>query len=827
VGAHEGAGMVVQLGSTNGRGIVDVDRVGEVGANGIDGLRFNGNEAGDHLGAAVGFAGDVTGDGLDDILLGAPNADPVPQGGGAPIIDAGAVYLVNGYSVGGGPVRRGIVDVDRVGNEIAGTVLTGTLANQNAGAALSGLGDFSGDGVPDFAIGSPGSDDGATNTGTVYVVLEPSVPPPGLCGPAGCTVADLGNGARLDVPAGSLASEATLSVTGITQTSALPAPPPAAKTLVAAAGFDDEGRTFALPYPFADLPVRQEVDSQIGSGESFDIWFWNGSDWQDSGLDGSAVANVYYGGRKSVRFAPGTLHVYAAFFDDLDGDGVRDGLDPDRDGDGAANGADNCPGAPNPNQRNCDGDGLGDACDPDFVDTDADGWANACDNCPVRRNPSQSDLDQDGLGDACEASAILRVSSNPADDPDFSSVQAAVVAAPTGGRIEVRPGLGPYVEHILLSAGAPIRIVGSDPAHTGSPIVIDGGTGTAVDVGPSVAGAHLEGLTLRGATGVHASSATSLERVAFESISGTALDLDAGDHTARSVTMGPTVASGIDVAVGASLRLDLAQLRGQTGAAMTVRGGAIVETSLVADSAAAGIVLIPGASLELRHTTIAGNTLAGVDSTAGSAVSVAHSILWGNGAGDLLGVPCAAISWSDTGSPGCTGINSNLSVNPLFAGGGDYRLSAGSALFDHGPDPSSFQGDPCLDLDGGPRLRDADGDGLARMDPGAYERGIPRVPGPVTGLSWSGSTLLSWSTEPSAASYHVYRGALGSLTYGAFAPCRDDLDPARTDTVLSDAQTPLAGQGYFYAVTAEDGAGVEGSLGLATCAERSSFTPCP
>jgi hypothetical protein len=32
---------------------------------------------------------------------------------------------------------------------------------------------------------------------------------------------------------------------------------------------------------------------------------------------------------------------------------------------------------------------------------------------------------------------------------------------------------------------------------------------------------------------------------------------------------------------------------------------------------------------------------------------------------------------------------------------------------------------------------------------------------------------------------------------------------------------------FFYLVTAEDSGGQEGSLGQATCAERSNFTVCP
>ena len=88
---------------------------------------------------------------------------------------------------------------------------------------------------------------------------------------------------------------------------------------------------------------------------------------------------------------------------DSDGDGQGDACDllNDSDGDGVADERDNCPNVNNPDQRDSDGDGQGDACDA-LTDRDGDGIADENDNCLTVSNPDQRDRDGDGYGDACD-----------------------------------------------------------------------------------------------------------------------------------------------------------------------------------------------------------------------------------------------------------------------------------------------------------------------------------------------------------------------------------------------------------------------------------------
>ncbi|MBI2343443.1 MAG: thrombospondin type 3 repeat-containing protein [Deltaproteobacteria bacterium] len=72
---------------------------------------------------------------------------------------------------------------------------------------------------------------------------------------------------------------------------------------------------------------------------------------------------------------------------------------PDGDKDGLADANDNCPFTANADQKDLDGDKIGDICDPDW---DGDRVVNAKDNCPYVPNAKQEDNNQDSVGDACD-----------------------------------------------------------------------------------------------------------------------------------------------------------------------------------------------------------------------------------------------------------------------------------------------------------------------------------------------------------------------------------------------------------------------------------------
>lgn len=107
-------------------------------------------------------AGDVDGDGVGDLLVGAPGAfAPMDADAGMGVELAGAAYLVLGPVQG---VRM---------LEGADARFYGMDPNGGLGGALDGVGDLDGDGFDDIAIGGPRVDAGFTDNGALYLFYGP------------------------------------------------------------------------------------------------------------------------------------------------------------------------------------------------------------------------------------------------------------------------------------------------------------------------------------------------------------------------------------------------------------------------------------------------------------------------------------------------------------------------------------------------------------------------------------------------------------------------------------------------------------------------------
>ena len=136
--------------------------------DGSQGFVLQGERGGDQSGYSVASAGDVNGDGFDDLIVGAPGADGPSDGR----YSAGDSYVIFGKAGGFGAT----IDLATItsGDGSQGFVLQGELVFDRSGTSVASAGDINGDGFDDLIVGASGADgpaDGRNSAGDSYVIF--------------------------------------------------------------------------------------------------------------------------------------------------------------------------------------------------------------------------------------------------------------------------------------------------------------------------------------------------------------------------------------------------------------------------------------------------------------------------------------------------------------------------------------------------------------------------------------------------------------------------------------------------------------------------------
>jgi hypothetical protein len=121
-------------------------------AGGTGGFAINSEATGNLSGFSVSVAGDVNGDGLADLIVGARSFNT----------SAGRSYVVFGQT------GTTAIDLSAVAAGTGGFAINGQLSNDNSGYSVSNAGDVNGDGLADLIVGAYAAN---ANKGKSYVVF--------------------------------------------------------------------------------------------------------------------------------------------------------------------------------------------------------------------------------------------------------------------------------------------------------------------------------------------------------------------------------------------------------------------------------------------------------------------------------------------------------------------------------------------------------------------------------------------------------------------------------------------------------------------------------
>jgi hypothetical protein len=265
---------------------------------------FVGENADDHSGFSVSSAGDVDGDGLDDLLIGA-------YGYYDDGLNAGKTYLFLGSSItAGGPFDLSAADASFVGES----------SHDQSGISVSSAGDVDGDGLGDLLIGAWGNDDGGSSAGKTYLFLGASITAGGSFDLSAADASFVGENLG-DNSGRSVSSAGDVDGDGLSD------------LLIGAPFNDDAGTNAGKTYLF--------LGSSIAAGGSFDLSaadasFVGGSSHDRSGISVSSAGDVdgdglsdlligaYHNDDGGSWAGKTTLFLSPYNDNDSDGDGVVD-----------------------------------------------------------------------------------------------------------------------------------------------------------------------------------------------------------------------------------------------------------------------------------------------------------------------------------------------------------------------------------------------------------------------------------------------------------------------------------------------------------------------
>ncbi|MEQ8969098.1 MAG: DUF4347 domain-containing protein [Coleofasciculus sp. C1-SOL-03] len=147
-----------QVGATGMLELSDLD--------GNNGFVINGINPDDKLGFSVSGVGDINGDGINDLVIGAPDADTNSMS------DTGASYVVFGGSQIG---ATGTLELSEL-NGSNGFVINGIDTDDNLGISVSDAGDINGDGLNDLIVVDQGGEVINNQDDSMYLVFGNTPP---------------------------------------------------------------------------------------------------------------------------------------------------------------------------------------------------------------------------------------------------------------------------------------------------------------------------------------------------------------------------------------------------------------------------------------------------------------------------------------------------------------------------------------------------------------------------------------------------------------------------------------------------------------------------